>query len=164
MPELTAAPGSRQYRVLAPGDAALMAELQAASFAGGQPWDAKAMADLLAMPGAFGFIADWQGRPRGYLLARLAAAEAEIISLAVHPAARRQGLARGLLALLVRQTAALGGARIFLEVAETNGPARALYDLSAFREVARRPGYYRDNDGAAVAAVVMAYNIEPPKS
>ncbi|HMB76754.1 MAG TPA: GNAT family N-acetyltransferase [Kiloniellaceae bacterium] len=160
MSDLAMESGSGRYRQLGRGDAACLAELQAASFADTQPWDAKAMAELLAMPGAFGFVVYLGKQPRGYLLARLAASEAEIVSLAVHPVARRKGLAQALLRLLVRQVAAQGGDRVFLEVAETNVPARRLYDGFAFREVGRRPGYYRGKAGEAVAALIMAYTFE----
>jgi len=90
--------------------------------------------------------------------------EAAVISLAIEPSARRGGLARSLLQLMIRQVEAVGGARIFLEVAETNEAARGLYDSLAFREVGRRPGYYHGKNDEKVTALVMAHNIHPTNS
>jgi ribosomal-protein-alanine N-acetyltransferase len=134
----------RSFRFVKPSDAPLLARLHAASFAGQEVWDVKAMSDLLAMPGAFGLIGFRAAVPSGFVIARMAGEDSEIISLGVCPGDRRSGLARGLLRVLVAQVATLGGTRTFLEVAETNVDARALYAAEGYREIGRRPGYYRD--------------------
>jgi ribosomal-protein-alanine N-acetyltransferase len=152
-------PGS--YRPLVLEDAALLAQIQAASFADMKTWSEKAMAEVLGMRGALGFLVCLDQRPAGYLMARFVAPEAEIVSLAVKPEARRRGLARSLMRLLICQVAARGGDRIFLEVAETNKAARSLYDSLDFIPVGRRPGYYGSNAGEALGATVMAYSIAP---
>jgi ribosomal protein S18 acetylase RimI-like enzyme len=46
-----------------------------------------------------------------------------------------------------------------LEVAETNVDARSLYAAEGYREIGRRPGYYRDVKDGNVAALVMAHSI-----
>jgi ribosomal-protein-alanine N-acetyltransferase len=87
--------------------------------------------------------------PAGFCAWRqLGEAEAELLNLAVAPDARRQGVAGALLEAL-RETAT---GHIFLEVAETNMPAIALYRRFGWEPVAVRPGYY---DKGATNAVVM---------
>jgi ribosomal-protein-alanine N-acetyltransferase len=85
----------------------------------------------------------------GFILSRLIAGEAEILSVAVASARRGKGLARRLLDLHLRRLAGLGTRTVFLEVDEGNAPALKLYRRAGFREVGRREGYYQDNRGAA---------------
>jgi len=86
---------------------------------------------------------------RGFILSRLVAGEAEILSVAVAPAQRGKGLARRLLDLHLRRLAGLGARAVFLEVDEGNVPALKLYRRAGFRQVGRRAGYYQSNQGAA---------------
>ena len=92
-------------------------------------------------------------RKGGFGLLRLLPGEAEILTLAVQPEARRQGLGRLLVQELIAQ--ATGAERVFLEVAESNQAARALYAGCGFEEIGRRPGYYAYSDGGAEDALVM---------
>jgi [ribosomal protein S18]-alanine N-acetyltransferase len=87
---------------------------------------------------------------QGFILFRVAADEAEVLTLAVTPAARRHGLGRRLLRAALERAAAQGAARMFLEVSAANGPARGLYETAGFSEVARRPRYYVDGSDALV--------------
>jgi ribosomal-protein-alanine N-acetyltransferase len=89
---------------------------------------------------------DDRARPAAFALARSAADEAELLTLAVRPAARRAGRARRLLAEIERRAAEAGAAALFLEVSERNAPARALYAAAEYRPVARRRAYYGDAD------------------
>jgi ribosomal-protein-alanine N-acetyltransferase len=86
---------------------------------------------------------------RGFILSRLVADEAEILSVAVASAQRGKGLARRLLDLHLRRLAGLGARAVFLEVDEGNEPALRLYRRAGFRQVGRRAGYYQSNQGAA---------------
>ncbi|MEA2950208.1 MAG: [ribosomal protein S18]-alanine N-acetyltransferase, partial [Alphaproteobacteria bacterium] len=83
------------------------------------------------------------------ILSRLAADEAEILSVAVASSQRGKGLARQLLDLNLRRLAGLGVPAVFLEVDEGNAPARRLYQRAGFRDVGRREGYYPGGKGAA---------------
>ena len=121
------------------GDAAPLAALHAVSFP--DPWDAKAITDLLATPGTFAFHA-----PDGFVMARIAAGEAEILTLAVEPHARRQGLGRALLQAAINQARADGATTMFLEVGADNPAARALYASLGFTKVGDRKGYYQGRD------------------
>lgn len=142
------------------GSVERLAALHRASF--DEPWDADALAELLALPGTFGLMAigETPAVPRGFVLLRLAADEAEILTIAVDPACRRQGIGRALAAAAAATAVAGGATALFLEVAEDNGPARALYEGAGFRIVGRRPGYYRRATGT-VAACTMRLDLAP---
>ncbi|MDJ0946223.1 MAG: GNAT family N-acetyltransferase [Kiloniellales bacterium] len=127
-------------------DLELLAGLHRAAFdaqADAEIWDAEALAELLAMPGALALIAEAGEAPLGFVLGRVAAEEAELLTLGVRPAARGLGVGRALVDAMVFRSAALGARKVFLEVAEDNTAARTLYLSAGFREVGRRPGYYR---------------------
>jgi ribosomal-protein-alanine N-acetyltransferase len=142
-----------------PAFAAVLAEIHAAAYAdptvSGAPWPEPAWHSLLANPGAVCLLASTAERPAGLVLARVAADEAEILTIGVMPAARRQGLAGRLLEQAAAACVSRGAARLFLEVAETNMAARALYTASGFVQVGRRARYYRLG-GQDIAALVMA--------
>lgn len=118
------------------------------------PWDAAAFADLLDQPGVFAVA-----EPDGFILMRLVLDEAEILTLAVQPAARRAGLGGRLVGEGVVRATQGGAARVFLEVAESNAAARALYARAGFAEVGRRRAYYRRPDGSREDALTLAWNI-----
>ena len=129
---------------IGPGHAAALAAIHAAAFPPGEQWNEAAMADLLAMPGAFGFV-DERG---GFVLARTAGGEAEILTLAVTPSTRRRGIGRALLDQVLTSTA---GLPMFLEVGADNEAARTLYDAAGFVVCGRRRGYY----GAGCDAILL---------
>lgn len=89
-------------------------------------------------------------------MGRVIADEAELLTLAVAPPARRQGLGRGLLAHFLDEARRRGATRAFLEVAADNGPACALYQAGGFAEDGRRRGYYRGPDGVVVDALLLS--------
>ena len=86
----------------------------------------------------------------GFILSRLAAGEAEILSIAIAARQRGRGFARPLLDLHLRRLAGLGTRAVFLEVDESNAPARALYRRAGFRDVGRRQSYYQSGASALV--------------
>jgi ribosomal-protein-alanine N-acetyltransferase len=127
-------------------DATALAALHASAFPPAERWGPGAITLMLEMPGAFGL---WQPG-QGFVLARVAADEAEILTLAVVPEARRQGLGAALMAGAMATAVAHGAALLLLEVAEANGAARALYQALGFTEVGRRRRYYADGGDALV--------------
>jgi ribosomal-protein-alanine N-acetyltransferase len=138
-------------------DAGLLAALHAPCFPD-DPWPAAAMGSLLESLGVFGLIAEEEGWARGFILCRLAADEGEVLSLAVPPPARRQGIGRRLLAGALAWARAWRVTTLFLEVAEDNPAARALYRAAGFTVVGHRPGYYR-RGSVTVAAEVMSRSL-----
>lgn len=135
-------------RQVDPGAAAALAVIHEESFT--HPWSDGDIADLLANPAAFA-LADEQGR--GFVLAWSIAGEAEILTLAVRPAARRRGLATALVEAAAKEAEKFGARVLHLEVAEDNDAARALYASLGFMQVGARKGYYASAQG--VNAIVM---------
>jgi ribosomal-protein-alanine N-acetyltransferase len=129
-----------------------LAALHAASFA--DTWNEQAIADLLKMPGAFAFADE-----AGFILARAAGGEAEILTLAVTPEARRQGLATTLVFAAASHAHLLGAQSFFLEVAVGNDAARALYARLGFVEAGRRKGYYAITGRKPGDALVLRSNL-----
>ncbi len=120
-----------------------MAAIHAQAFAEAA-WDASAFGVLLAQPGVFGFV-DEAG---GVLLLRVAADEAEILTIGV--AVRRQGVGRRLMVAGLEFLRGLDVVAVFLEVAANNTAARGLYEGLGFVRVGERKGYYGDGGDAVV--------------
>lgn len=133
--------------------AVLLAEIHAEAFPANQAWGAAALALMLGLPGHFGLLAVSQNLPIGFALARSQVSEAEIVTIAVRPGVRGQGVGRLLLNGVLAEAARRGAAELFLEVAEPNTAARALYAGVAAREVGRRPRYYADGTDALVMRI-----------
>ena len=87
------------------------------------------------------------GKVIGFAVSRMAADEAEILSIAVAAAHRGRGLSRDLLQTHLGHLAGHGIRRVFLEVEENNQPARRLYERAGFGTVGRRERYYRSPAG-----------------
>lgn len=128
-----------------------MARLHAAAFVMPRPWSQAEIADLLASALCF-VVTDAQG----FALGRVVAGEAELLTIAVDPVAQRRGVGRRLMQAFLEELARRGAETVFLEVAESNAAARALYARAGFTETGRRRGYYQSPDGRAVDAVMMA--------
>jgi ribosomal-protein-alanine N-acetyltransferase len=130
--------------------AALLAEMHAESFPANQAWGVSAITLMLGLPGHFGLLAARQDQPLGFALGRAQADQAEILTIAVRPGARGQGVGRALVNALLAEAAKRGALELFLEVAEPNAAARALYTGAGAKEVGRRRRYYADGADALV--------------
>ncbi|WP_372838507.1 GNAT family N-acetyltransferase [Phaeovulum sp.] len=135
---------------------AALAALHAAAFTTPRPWNANEFEALLGATGVF-----LRGDSRGFVMGRVVAGEAELLTLAVAPQERRKGLGLALLAAFDDAARAAGADSGFLEVAAENAPARALYSAAGWREVGKRRGYYRLPDGGADDALVLTRRYEP---
>jgi ribosomal-protein-alanine N-acetyltransferase len=133
--------------------AAAMAAIHQAAFPPAERWDAAAIIATVAMPGVLGLVAP----AGGMALARVAADEAELLTLAVVPAARRRGLGGLLLRAAMRQAAVIGAHQMFLEVKDGNAAALALYTQAGFAVIASRRQYYPDG----AAALVLRASLMP---
>ena len=131
-----------------PGDADAIAELHKTSFQRG--WTEDEIHRLLIDSAVVGHRVTIGDVMIGFILSRMAAGEAEILSIAIAPARRGRGLAHPLLDLHLRRMAGLGVRRVFLEVDTHNAPALALYKRAGFYEVSQRQGYYQSGTAARV--------------
>jgi ribosomal-protein-alanine N-acetyltransferase len=94
-------------------------------------------------------VAVVNGTVAGFLVSRsVADGEREVLNVAVHPDMRHSGAA----SLLIRSEIERWPGTHFLEVRESNWPARQLYRKLGFEEVGTRPGYY---DNPTETAIVM---------
>jgi len=133
-----------------------LAALHAVAFPGPpRPWTAAEFTDLLADPRVL-LLSE---RDQAFVLARIAGPEAEVLTICTDPAARRRGLASILLDRLERDLARTGVEELFLEVAETNHAARALYAAAGFAERGYRKDYYTGDGAVKEHARVLAKPI-----
>lgn len=153
--------GDVRLQPLGPLDRAVAAALHGGCFDDG--WSEGSMAEILAMPGSFGALAQRGDQPVGFVIALAVGPDAEIITLGVLPAFRRRGIAGRLLAWVIDRLRGGAGQRLLLEVAEDNIAARALYAKLGFTQIGRRPSYYRRFGGTA-AAIVLARGLQERES
>lgn len=113
-----------------------------------KPWSADEFADL--KKSGCEIIAS----KNGFIVYRTVCDESEIITIGVHPDARRTGIGIALIGVMEADLKKQGVKHIFLEVAADNAPARALYEQTGFVRVGVRPKYY---DG--VDAIMMRKDI-----
>ena len=118
------------------------------------PWNAITLSDLMIQAGVFAVM-----HPDGFILCRTVVDEAEILTLAVGSTARRAGLGQRLVEAAAAFARQSGAARLYLEVAEDNAAARALYARCGFVVDGRRRGYYARPDGDAVDALLLSLNL-----
>lgn len=95
-----------------------------------------------------------EGEALGFALWRKAADEAELLTIAIRADHRREGCGRKVLAAVIERAGRAAARYLFLEVAEDNAPARALYSQAGFQPVGRRAGYYKRPAGFADALVL----------
>ncbi len=138
-----------------PEHAAEIAGCHASLFA--EAWDGPSVERLLESPASTSFVARF-GNPQqtlGFIVAQLAADEAEILSLGVAKEFQRNGIARKLIDALARAAKRAEAKRVFLEVADDNIPALVLYSRVGFKEAGRRKAYYQRGNGATADALVL---------
>lgn len=138
-------------------DAPRLSQLHRASFHRG--WGVDEFEQILIERNALAHRLRLGGSTIGFIVSRIAADEAEILSVAVAPKYRGRGFSRDLLRMHLGHLAGRGLKTVFLEVEENNRPARALYERAGFRVVGRRDRYYRDSSGAQLNAVVMRRDL-----
>ena len=131
-----------------------IATLHASAFQKDEAWDAKAIIDLLAQPQnkAFGLGVPLQA----FIIVQHIAPEAEILTLATAPSAKRKGYAAGLITEATKQ---LSVEKWLLDVAEDNHAAIALYEHLGFKRDGIRANYYRRENGQTVDAVLMSLRL-----
>lgn len=128
-----------------------MAATHADAFLRSRAWSIDEFTSLLSHPSVFAL-----GDKRAFVLARVIADEAELLTIGTRQEAQRQGLARRLMDDWHREAQRRGATYAFLEVAADNAPARELYTACGYSETGRRRAYYARDDKPPADAVIMA--------
>lgn len=138
-----------------------MAAIHAAAFGGaGQVWTASEMAAMLDRP----VIHCVTLGADAFAIVQIVPPEAELLTLAVAPAAQGRRIGATLLGQALRVAAQAGATTIFLEVAEDNAPARALYASAGFTQSGRRRRYYGRRTGPPVDAMILTRSLAAEKT
>jgi ribosomal-protein-alanine N-acetyltransferase len=123
-----------------------MAAIHASAFAGADAWSRDVFSLQLSLPNVVGLV-----HPAGgMILVRIAADEAEVLTLAVDPGVRRCGVGAGLLREAMILVSGMGARTVFLEVSVANIVAYRLYTRMGFVQAGRRRQYYSDHSDALV--------------
>jgi ribosomal-protein-alanine N-acetyltransferase len=138
-------------------DATALAELHGASFHRG--WGEGEFEGMLAERNTLVHRLRVGRKIIGFAVSRMAADEAEILSIAVAASHRGRGLSRNLLLTHLGHLAGRGVRTIFLEVEENNQPARRLYERAGFAVAGRRERYYREPSGEQLNALLMRRDL-----
>lgn len=142
--------------ILTGDDVTAMVKLHRAAFPASEAWSVSAFSDMMrqSTTHAEGIFA--HAELQTMLLVQYVAGEAEILTLATAPGARRRGLAQQTLDGMQQRLAPLGLAKWLLDVAEDNRAARAFYKKLGFQVDARRANYYKRLEGTSVDAILMS--------
>jgi ribosomal-protein-alanine N-acetyltransferase len=130
-----------KVRAFRPADASAISEILRNSSQAAQ-WPFESYASLANSPGGVLLVCETKSHVRGFVAARQAADQAEILNIAVHSDFRRKGVASALLTDALDAFRRSAIARVFLELRESNLPARKLYERHGFIRTGRRKSYY----------------------
>lgn len=120
-------------------------------------WSARTWAEELVADRALTLVnKDRWGRLLGVATFHWFEDVADLNRVVVHPAHRREGIARRLIAAGMEWAEQVGARRVLLEVEERNSPAIRLYEDLGFMVLARRRNYY----GSGLDALVMELPLE----
>lgn len=133
-----------------------LAQTHALCFETPRPWSALEFSQMLTGRGVF-----LTGTATAFAMGRAVAGECELLTLAVHPDHRRQGL--GLAVLTEYESAAINhdASVSFLEVSAENHAAIALYRQFGYHQTGRRPHYYKGPTGTAADALIFSKALTP---
>jgi len=131
-----------------------LAATHLAAFGSEKAWTTETFAKFLNDPRVL-----FAGDIESFVLGRVVADEAEILTVATAPHARRAGLARGGLSQFLDRARLAGAKSVFLEVAEDNIAAISLYQSADFEQVGARKNYYARTGEAPVTALILRKNL-----
>ncbi|MDB5507141.1 MAG: Ribosomal-protein-S18p-alanine acetyltransferase [Devosia sp.] len=158
MEKLWLAPAGLHIEPAESADAETLALLHAQGFYRGWPRDDFA-AYIIGHDTPIYVACDAKRRIAGFIMLRLAADEAELITIAVDPRWRGRGVGAALLRAAIEDLRLTPARRLFLEVAADNPSALALYRKAGFAEIGRRDGYYLRDNGKPATALVMGRDL-----
>ena len=122
------------------------------------PWDEETLRDMMTGSGVFGFVAT-NGDVLGMILCRAAAGEAEVLTVAVPPWARRRGVGKALMQAALQAAGQHGATEVFLEVDVGNAAAVGLYEGLGFTRAGVRKAYYDRGAQPRADALVMRLDL-----
>ena len=132
-----------------------LAKIHAASFTfAPRPWTEAEFESLLNSPNVKVFQ-----RTGGFAIFRFAGPEAELLTIAVDPAFRRQGIAKELMSAGHESAKLAGVKEVFLEVSEENSAAKSLYEQIGYEVRAVRKNYYIGPNGQKINGLVMCCSV-----
>ena len=134
-----------------PDDATAIAEMELNIF--GDPWSKKDIFSYICSDTGMCFTALDESGVVAYIIGRKIPPEGEIYRIAVRPDKRQRGIGYRLLSYALKTELGSGVETVFLEVRESNAPARALYKAYGFKEISIRKNYYQNPTENAVIMI-----------
>ena len=148
-----------EIRLMQPSDLKSVAAVERAAYA--FPWSLGIFRDCL-LAGYYCLALDVGKNLTGYGIMSIAAAEAHLLNLCVHPNAQRSGYGRQLLNALLLKAEDAEVEKMFLEVRPSNLVALRLYRSVGFEQIGIRPAYYQAERGRE-DAVVLSLRLDSPR-
>ncbi len=142
-----------QIRAMRPADLQAVADVEVASYQ--YPWNIGIFRDCL-LAGYQSLVLDIRGNVSGYCIMSIAAGEAHLLNICIHPTCQRLGYGRRLLVEGLARAREMGVETVFLEVRPSNDAAIMLYRSLGFRLIGRRPSYYQAEGGREDAVIFAA--------
>ncbi len=155
-------PSDWRWRPVKPTDAPAVAALERLALPDAKTTGSvESWARLLRAPATQGLVVeDGTGNCRAYCIWQDVPPQVELLSIAVHPAFFRKGLGSFLIDKMAAICRAQGAEIVFLEVAESNTPARKFYEKKAFVTIGKRPRYYRLSNESFKDAILMSLSLK----
>ncbi|MBE6542159.1 MAG: ribosomal-protein-alanine N-acetyltransferase [Ruminococcaceae bacterium] len=130
-------------------------EIESSSFS--VPWSEKSFTDALNSERISVRVAvDESGTVLGFICFLIIDEEAELLNIAVSLRSRNKGIGSSLLEYMMDVMNSADVKRVFLEVRESNIPARYLYEKFGFAIIGKRKNYYSN---PTENAILMQKNI-----
>jgi ribosomal-protein-alanine N-acetyltransferase len=142
-----------QIRSMLPADLRAVSTIERSSYQ--FPWSSGIFRDCL-LAGYHCLVSEVGGVIVGYGIMSIAAGEAHLLNLCIHPSMHRRGHGRKLLKALLMQAREFGAEKVYLEVRPSNHAALELYRSMGFDHIGTRPSYYQATYGREDAAILVA--------
>jgi len=136
-----------------PSDLKAVAAVERAAY--DYPWSLGIFRDCL-LAGYYSLVLEVAESVIGYGIMSIAAAEAHLLNLCVHPSSQHMGYGRCLLNALLAKAQDADVDKVFLEVRPSNQRALRLYHSVGFEQIGIRPAYYQAEHGREDAVILAA--------
>ncbi|WP_369027179.1 GNAT family N-acetyltransferase [Qipengyuania sp. RANM35] len=130
-----------------------------------EAWTRSQVESSLTLPHTYALLMDEEQQPlegdakaAGFILARRAPGEEELLLVGVRPEFRQRGIGKALIEWFFRTARANGADQVFLEMRDNN-PAASLYSSCGFEPIGRRRAYYRTADGESLDAITFGRKL-----